>query len=51
MRTAVGERVFLVEAGDGEYRLLRYDPEFRGKMTKAERIMSRYRNTLHALAK
>ncbi len=51
LRTAVGERVFLVEAGDGEYRLLRYDPEFRGKMTKAERIMSRYRNTLHALAK
>ena len=28
-----------------------YDPAFEKKMAKAEEIMSRYRNTLHALAK
>ena len=46
-----GERVFLVEAADGEYRLTPYDPAFERKMKKAEEIMSRYRNTLRALSK
>lgn len=46
-----GERLFLIEAGDGEYRLTPYDPVFEKKMTKAEEIMTRYRDTLHALAK
>jgi putative addiction module antidote len=46
-----GERLFLVEAADGDYRLTPYDPAFEEKMTKAEDIMSRYRNTLHALSK
>ena len=46
-----GERLFLIEAGDGEYRLTPYDPAFKKKMEKAEEIMARYRNTLHALAK
>jgi putative addiction module antidote len=51
LRTGDGERVFLIEAGDGDYRLTPYDPGFEKKMKKAEEIMSRYRNTLHALAK
>jgi putative addiction module antidote len=46
-----GERLFLVEAPDGSYRLTPYDPAFEKKMTKAEDIITRYRNTLHVLAK
>jgi len=46
-----GERLFLIESGDGDYRLTPYDPVFEKKMAKAEEIMSRYRNTLHALSK
>jgi putative addiction module antidote len=46
-----GERLFLIEAADGDYRLTPYDPVFEQKMEKAEEIMGRYRNTLHALAK
>ena len=46
-----GERLFLIEASEGEYRLTPYDPVFEKKMTKADEIMNRYRNTLHALAK
>jgi len=51
LQTGDGERVFLIEAEDGDYRLTPYDPAFEKKMAKAEQIMSRYRNTLHALAK
>ena len=51
LRTGDGEQAFLIEAGDGDYRLTPYDPAFEKKMAKAEEIMSRYRNTLHALAK
>jgi putative addiction module antidote len=51
LRTRDGEEVFLIEAGDGDYRLTAYDPTFEKKMKKAEEIMGRYRNTLHALAK
>jgi putative addiction module antidote len=51
LRTGDGKRVFLIEAGGGEYRLTPYDPAFEKKMDKAEEIMGRYRNTLHALAK
>jgi len=46
-----GERLFLIETADGEYRLTPYDPEFEKKMAKVDDIMSRYRNTLHALSK
>jgi len=46
-----GERVFLIEAPDGDYRLTPYDPAFEKKIAKAEEIMNRYRNTLHSLAK
>jgi putative addiction module antidote len=51
LHTRDGERLFLIEAPDGTYRLTPYDPNFEKKMAKAEEIISRYRNTLHALAK
>ena len=46
-----GEKLFLIEAPDGEYRLTSYDPAFEKKMTKADDLMSRYRNTIRELAK
>jgi len=51
LRAGDGERLFLIEAAEGEYRLTPYDPEFEKKIAKAEEIMTRYRNTLHALSK
>ncbi len=51
LRTGDGERLFLIEAPDGTYRLTPYDPAFEQKMNTAEDIISRYRNTLHTLAK
>ena len=51
MNTADGEQLFLLETPDGSYRLTPFDPTFEQKMAKAEDIMSRYRNTLHVLAK
>jgi putative addiction module antidote len=46
-----GDRLFLIEGPDGAYQLTPYDPSFVKKMKKAEDIISRYRNTLHALSK
>jgi putative addiction module antidote len=51
LRAGDGEKVFLIESEGGEYRLTPYDPDFETKLAKAEDIMVRYRNTLHALAK
>ncbi len=51
LNTGDGEPLYLVEAPDGGYRLVSYDPTFEAKMAKAEDIISRYRNTLHVLAK
>ncbi len=51
LNTKEGEPLYLTQAPSGEYRLLAYDPAFEEKMTKAEDIISRYRNTLHVLAK
>ena len=51
LRTAEGEEVFLVEGPNNTYRLTPFDPDFEKKMSKAENIMTRYRNTLHALSK
>jgi hypothetical protein len=51
LRTQDGERLFLIEAAEGGYRLTPYDPAFEKKMKKAEGIMDRYRNTLQALSK
>ena len=51
LNTGEGDRLFLIEASDGAYQLTPYDPAFERKMTKAEEIIGRYRNTLHTLAK
>jgi putative addiction module antidote len=51
LRTGDGKRLFLIEAPEGAYQLTPYDPEFEKKMARAEDLISRYRNTLHALAK
>jgi putative addiction module antidote len=51
LRIGDGDRLFLIEGPDGTYQLTPYDPAFEQKMNKAEEIISRYRNTLHALAK
>ncbi len=45
-----GDKIFLVEAPDGSYRITPYDPEFEKQMRLAEEGMSHYRNTLRALA-
>jgi putative addiction module antidote len=46
-----GGPLYLTEAPEGGYRLAPYNPDFEEKMAKAEGIISRYRNTLHALAR
>ena len=51
LHTNDGAPLFLIEAPDGGYRLTPYDPAFEERMTKAEDIIGRYRNTLRALAK
>ena len=51
LQASDGEKLFLIEAGNGDYRLTPYDPLFEKKMRKAEEIMHRYRNALRALAK
>lgn len=51
LRTKDGEPLFLTEGPDGSYKLTPYDPAFAEKLAKAEKILDRYRNTLHVLAK
>ena len=51
LHTGDGEPLFLIEGPEGGYQLTPYDPGFETKMTKAEDIINRYRNTLHVLAK
>jgi len=51
LHTGDGESLFLVEGPEGVYHLTPYDPGFEKKMAKAEDIIGRYRNTLHALSK
>jgi putative addiction module antidote len=51
LQTSDGEPLFLIEVPEGGYRLTPYDPQFKKKMAKADDIISRYRNTLHVLAK
>lgn len=46
-----GQALYLVEAPDGGYQLTPYDPAFAQKMSKADDIIDRYRNTLHVLSK
>ena len=51
LHTSDGEKLFLIEVAEGDYRLTPYDPAFEKQMEKVDDIMSRYRNTLRALAK
>jgi putative addiction module antidote len=51
LRADDGDRLFLIEGPNGSYQLTPYDPAFEKKMKKAENIIGRYRNTLHALSK
>jgi putative addiction module antidote len=51
LQTGDGQALFLIEAADGGYQLTPFDPGFEKKMAKADDIISRYRNTLHILAK
>ena len=51
LETGDGEPLFLIEAPEGGYRLTPYNPGFEKRIAKAEDIISRYRNTLHVLAK
>lgn len=51
LQAGEGDRLLLIETGDGDYRLSRYEAGLRKKMNKANKIMSRYRNTLRALSK
>jgi putative addiction module antidote len=51
LRTGEGEEIFLIEGPNNTYRITPFDPAFEKKIEKAEEIMTRYRNTLHVLAK
>jgi putative addiction module antidote len=51
LRADEGDPLFLIEGPGGAYQLTPYDPAFAKKMKKAEQIVGRYRNTLHALSK
>lgn len=51
LHTRDGKPLFLLEAPEGGYLLTPYDPGFEKKMRKAEDILTRYRDTLHVLAK
>jgi putative addiction module antidote len=51
LSAADGKQLYLSETPDGSYRLSPYDPSFEEKMKRAEDIISRYRDTLHILAK
>ena len=51
LHTGNGEPLFLIEGPNGGYQLTPYDPGFEKKMAKVDDIISRYRNTLHVLAK
>ncbi len=46
-----GEKLFLVDAPGGSYRMSAYDPDFEKDMKIAQKGMAKYRNTLRALAK
>lgn len=50
LNTQDGARLHLIEAPEGGYRLVPYDPDFEKKMAQAEDIMRRYSDTLHVLA-
>ena len=48
---AEGQTMLLIESPEGTFQLTPPNPEFEKKMSKAQDIMDRYRNTLRVLAK
>jgi len=46
-----GDMLYLTDSPQGAYQLSRFDPDFEKKITQAEGIMARYKNTLRVLAK
>ena len=46
-----GDSLFLIEDGQGGYRITPYDPDFEKKMAQAESIIGRYKNALRVLSK
>ncbi len=50
LKVKKGDSVFLTETPDG-YAITSYDPDFEAQMKTARRGMTKYRNTLHELAK
>jgi len=46
-----GDMLYLTDSPQGAYQLSRFDPDFEKKVTQAEGIMARYKNTLRVLAK
>ncbi len=51
LHTTEGQSLFLVEAPGGGYLMTLTDPSCGEKMSKADDIINRYRNTLEVLAK
>ena len=51
LQTSEGSQIFLIEIEGGDYRLTSSDPVSETKMAKANEIVTRYPNTLRALAK
>lgn len=51
LNSVEGDALYLVEDADGTYRLTPYNPDFAEKMRRADDIVARYKNTLHALSK
>jgi len=48
--THEGETLFAYPSAEGSFTVRRLDASFEEKMAKAEDIMQRYRDTLHALS-
>lgn len=46
-----GDSVYVIEAADGEMRLVPHDPEFERGMEIARKAMKKYKNALRELAK
>jgi putative addiction module antidote len=45
-----GDEVFLIETEDG-YRIVSYNPEFEKQMLLAKKLLKKYRDVFHMLAK
>jgi putative addiction module antidote len=50
MKVKKGDTLYLIETQDG-YELTPYDQEFAEQVESAERVMGRFKNALHELAK